>query len=121
MIAGVSLFDVYEGENVAAGTKSLGIEVVFQPRERTLTDQEIDHPEWRHYGMYYAAMGIYQAQSLGAQGERWWSTWYPAAVRDLLDRQQPDGHWKGNWEAYDTSMAILILTIPYRYLPIYQR
>ena len=42
LIAGVSLFDVYEGEKVAAGTKSLGIEVVFQPRERTLTDQEIE-------------------------------------------------------------------------------
>ena len=42
LIAGVSLFDVYEGEKMEAGRKSLGIEVVFQPRERTLTDQEIE-------------------------------------------------------------------------------
>ena len=42
LIAGVSLFDVYEGDKMAAGTKSLGVEVVFQPRERTLTDQEIE-------------------------------------------------------------------------------
>jgi phenylalanyl-tRNA synthetase beta chain len=42
LIAGVSLFDVYEGEKVEAGKKSVGIEVVFQPRERTLTDQEIE-------------------------------------------------------------------------------
>jgi phenylalanyl-tRNA synthetase beta chain len=42
LIAGVSLFDVYEGERVGAGRKSLAIEVVFQPRERTLTDAEIE-------------------------------------------------------------------------------
>jgi phenylalanyl-tRNA synthetase beta chain len=42
LIAGVTLFDVYEGEKLAEGRKSLGIEVVFQPRERTLTDQEIE-------------------------------------------------------------------------------
>ncbi len=73
------------------------------------------------YGMYYAAMGLYQAQSLGAQGKRWWSTWYPAAVRELLERQEPAGYWKGDAGSYSTSMAILVLTIPYRYLPIYQR
>jgi phenylalanyl-tRNA synthetase beta chain len=42
LITGVTLFDVYEGEKVEAGRKSLGIEVVFQPRERTLTDAEIE-------------------------------------------------------------------------------
>jgi phenylalanyl-tRNA synthetase beta chain len=42
LIAGVTLFDVYEGDKMAAGQKSLGIEVVFQPRDRTLTDQEIE-------------------------------------------------------------------------------
>ena len=42
LIAGVTLFDVYEGEKVEPGKKSLAIEVVFQPRERTLTDAEIE-------------------------------------------------------------------------------
>ena len=42
LIAGVALFDVYGGDKVAAGKKSLGIEVTFQPRERTLTDAEIE-------------------------------------------------------------------------------
>ena len=41
MIAGVSVFDVYEGDKVAAGQKSVGIEVVFQPRTATLTEAEI--------------------------------------------------------------------------------
>ncbi|HJS85625.1 MAG TPA: phenylalanine--tRNA ligase subunit beta, partial [Acetobacteraceae bacterium] len=42
LIVGVSLFDVYEGETLPAGKKSLAIEVTFQPRERTLTDAEIE-------------------------------------------------------------------------------
>ena len=42
LIAGVSLFDVYEGDKLPEGKKSLAIEVVFQPRERTLTDAELD-------------------------------------------------------------------------------
>ncbi len=42
LIAGVSLFDVYQGDNVPPGQKSLAIEAVIQPRERTLTDAEIE-------------------------------------------------------------------------------
>ena len=42
LIAGVTLFDVYEGDKVPVGKKSLAIEVIFQPRERTLTDAEIE-------------------------------------------------------------------------------
>ena len=42
LIAGVSLFDVYQGDSLPDGKKSLAIEVVFQPRERTLTDAEIE-------------------------------------------------------------------------------
>jgi len=42
LIAGVALFDVYEGDKLPEGKKSLAIEVVFQPRERTLTDAEIE-------------------------------------------------------------------------------
>jgi phenylalanyl-tRNA synthetase beta chain len=37
-----TLFDLYEADIQRTGEKSLGIEVVFQPRERTMTDQEID-------------------------------------------------------------------------------
>ena len=42
LITGVSLFDVYEGDKLPDGKKSLAIEVTFQPRERTLTDAEIE-------------------------------------------------------------------------------
>ena len=42
LIAGVSLFDVYQGDKLEPGKKSLAVEVVLQPREKTLTDVEID-------------------------------------------------------------------------------
>jgi len=42
LMAKASLFDVYEGEHLAADQKSLGIEVVLQPKDHTLTDAEIE-------------------------------------------------------------------------------
>ena len=42
LISGVSLFDLYEGERLPAGKKSLAIEVVFQPRAHTLSEAEIE-------------------------------------------------------------------------------
>ena len=42
LITSVSLFDVYEGEHVSQGKKSLAVEVVIQPHEATLTDAEIE-------------------------------------------------------------------------------
>ena len=42
LITGVTVFDVYEGKGIDDGKKSIGIAVTLQPREKTLTDQEID-------------------------------------------------------------------------------
>lgn len=42
LIAAVSVFDVYEGVGVPDGKKSVGVAVTLQPREKTLTDAEIE-------------------------------------------------------------------------------
>jgi phenylalanyl-tRNA synthetase beta chain len=42
LIASVTVFDVYEGKGIDDGKKSIAIAVTMQPREKTLTDQEID-------------------------------------------------------------------------------
>ncbi len=42
LISRVGLFDVYVGEKIVEGHKSLGVEVTFQPRDHTLTEAEID-------------------------------------------------------------------------------
>lgn len=42
LIADVSLFDVYRGQGVPEGKKSLAIEVTLQPKDKTLTEAEIE-------------------------------------------------------------------------------
>jgi phenylalanyl-tRNA synthetase beta chain len=42
LIAGADIFDVYEGTGVPEGKKSVAVSVTLQPREKTLTDAEIE-------------------------------------------------------------------------------
>jgi prenyltransferase beta subunit len=68
------------------------------------------------YGHYYAAQAFYQA------GDEYWDTYFPAA-RDQLINMQDQGSWNGDHvgPVYGTAMALTILQLPYKYLPIYQR
>ena len=68
------------------------------------------------YGHYYAIQAMYQA------GEGHYQEWYPHIRDALLSKQGRDGSWHGSaGSVYGTSMAILIMGVPYRFLPIYQR
>src|ERR1044072_1138011 len=42
LIAGVTVFDLYEGKGIDPGKKSIAIAVTLQPRDKTMTDEEID-------------------------------------------------------------------------------
>ncbi len=42
LIADVAVFDIYEGDKVEAGKKSVALAVTLQPTEKTLTDAEIE-------------------------------------------------------------------------------
>jgi phenylalanyl-tRNA synthetase beta chain len=42
LIVDISVFDVYEGAGIAPGKKSVAIAVTLQPRDKTMTDAEID-------------------------------------------------------------------------------
>ncbi len=42
LIVNVSVFDLYEGKGIEPGKKSIAIAVTLQPREKTMTDAEID-------------------------------------------------------------------------------
>lgn len=69
-----------------------------------------------HYAMYYAAQATYQAAD-----PRQWHMWYPAVRDELIAQRASDGHWEGEaGPIYGTAMSILALSVPYRYLPIYQ-
>jgi phenylalanyl-tRNA synthetase beta chain len=38
----VTVFDVYEGKGIEPGKKSVAIAVTLQPRDKTMTDEEIE-------------------------------------------------------------------------------
>jgi phenylalanyl-tRNA synthetase beta chain len=42
LIAGARVFDVYQGQGVPEGRKSVAVEVTVQPRDKTLTEAEIE-------------------------------------------------------------------------------
>lgn len=69
------------------------------------------------YGHYYAVQAMYLAG-----GERW-KAWWPAIREDLLNKQNADGSWSDQQigDAYGTAMALIVLQMPKRYLPIFQR
>ena len=75
--------------------------------------------EYKYYGMYYAAQGLFQ---LGGENWKEFSTWM---YDTFLPLQAADGSWRGKGgedsKAYATSMIILAFAVPYRQLPVYQR
>jgi hypothetical protein len=70
-----------------------------------------------YYGHYYGVQACYMA------GPDYWRSWFPAIREELLDTQDPvDGYWDGQpGKSYCTAMALIILQIPNRYLPIFQK
>ena len=68
------------------------------------------------YCQLYAAQAFYQA------GDKYWDNYFPRARDQLLAMQQPDGSWNGEiGPVYTTSIALIILQLPYKLVPIYQR
>lgn len=70
-----------------------------------------------YYGHYYAVQAMYLA------GGSYWAEWWPDIRAELLSRQQADGSWPDTQvgSQYGTAMALIILQMPKRYLPIFQR
>lgn len=69
------------------------------------------------YGQYYAVQSMYLA------GGDAWATWWPAIRAELLSTQNEDGRWddRSVGPAYGTAMALIVLQMPKRYLPIFQK
>jgi prenyltransferase beta subunit len=67
------------------------------------------------YGQYYAVQAMFLA------GGKYWSEWYPAIRELLLSRQDKAvGNWAGEVDTdYCTAMALIILQMPNRYLPVF--
>lgn len=96
----------YEAKDIAAAVDYL---------EKTGDDHQ---HYW--YGHYYAAHAFHQL------GGKKWEEYYGRLKNKLLGTQRSSGEWHERMEAhvgyeYQTAIAVLILSVPANYLPIYQR
>jgi hypothetical protein len=82
-------------------------------------EKNFDAREHFWYGHYYASHAMHQV------GGKEWKAWYDRMLRRYLPMQQGDGSFSvadgEGGPAYATSIAILSLSVPMNYLPIYQR
>lgn len=70
------------------------------------------------YGHYYGVQAMYTV------GSPYWEPYFEEVRSLLLDMQNEDGSWPnrtGPGEAFGTALGVLILEIPFRFLPIFQR
>ena len=69
------------------------------------------------YTNLYASQSFYQA------GDKYWDDYFPQTRDMYIKRQQKNGQWDGEGigPVYGTSIALIILQLPYKFLPVYQR
>jgi hypothetical protein len=75
-----------------------------------------------YYGIYYCSQAMFQL------GDNYWLSFRQKLHEQLFANQNSNGSWTGRVSDdmqfgpnYCTSMAVLALTVEYRFLPIYQR
>ncbi len=105
-VAALQYAGAYGAEEVERGLEY--VERFRPPQEHTVGHY--------FYGHYYAAQAMFFAG-----GDRW-ATWWPAVRDDLVARQSSEGYWRGQAGTdYGTAMALIILEMPNRLLPIFQK
>jgi hypothetical protein len=115
-IASLYYAGVYEDESIARGLDYLRKTAFPRGGNGAQLAAGFMQPHY-FYGHYYAAQAMYLA------GGEHWRAWWPAIREELIARQNPDGSWSDaqNGGAYGTAMALIVLQMPKRYLPIFQR
>ena len=105
-IAALQYAGVYGADVVQRGLEYLD-------RFRPPQEQTVGH---YFYGHYYGAQAMFLA------GDERWNRWWPAIRDELLEKQEADGYWRGQaGDEYGTAMALIILQLPNRLLPIFQK
>ncbi len=94
------------------------VQAMIQAGLNYMQNNMVKNPDdrWFFYGHFYAAQAFYFA------GGDAWVDYYRNISRRLLDVQKRDGSWKGRISPeYSTALALLILQVPYKHLPIFQK
>ena len=76
----------------------------------------------RTAGYHDVYTNFYGSQAMFQIGGDYWSHYFTAMRDKLLSSQSADGAWRGDvGSTYSTAIGTLILCLPYRYLPIFQK
>jgi hypothetical protein len=77
----------------------------------------------QHYFGHYFYAHLYMAQVMYIAGEKKWGPYFSGIREVLVSRQAGDGSWNGDQvgPVYGTAVALIILQLPYKNLPIMQR
>ena len=72
---------------------------------------------------HYFYLHLYASQAFYQAGDEYWDAYFPPARDNLLKQQSQEGSWQGDGigEIFGTSLACILLQLPYKFLPIYQR
>ncbi len=86
-------------------------------------DQFKAHEGWSKGGGHDFYTHLYASQGFYMAGDKYWDEYFPATRDQLIGMQGPDGAWNGDGigQIYGTAIAVIILQLPYKYLPIFQR
>ncbi len=78
---------------------------------------------WRAYRGHTFYSILYVSQAMWFSSEENWNETFPAMRDNLIKRQNKDGSWKGDsvGNVFGTAIGLLVLQLPYNYLPILQR
>jgi hypothetical protein len=107
-VAALYYAGVFEGDNITRGLKYISQRT---PARNGASPEMEGH---YFYGHYYAVQAMFLA------GGEYWAKWYPAIRDQLIAQQQQQGNWTGDAGVdYASSMALIILQMPNRYLPVY--
>ena len=104
---------IYDGEKVAKALKW-----IFDRRPGKASGKVVS-PMNYYYAHYYAVQAMWHAQ---IQSPHYWNAWYPAIRDELIDKRQgAAGVWPDNriGSEFGTSMACIILQIPFNYVPVF--
>ncbi len=66
---------------------------------------------------------LYASQAFYTAGDKYWDNYFPATRDQLIQMQQANGTWDGDsvGPVYGTAIGAIVLQLPYKFLPIYQR
>jgi len=97
-----------------------GIE--FLVREHSRFNRRWGQREDGHYFFWYGH--YYAVQAFYTRGDPYWRSYFSELRDFILDMQREDGSFpnsRGPGDVFGTAVGCLILEIPYRFLPIFQR